>query len=242
MDSSTSVTYIYALLDPRDGSIRYIGKADNPYRRLANHLTPGQLRKKSRKNSWLKSLQSSGLKPYITALCCIPRTKWQDAERMWIAKFKAEGNRLTNGTAGGDGVCDPSPEVRAKLSARKSVPWNAGMKMSDEWKRVHPNARAQTGKSGYWAGKKLSLEHIEKLSAAKKGKPSWSKGVPRRQSTKDKLSREWVVVSPEGIRRQIRNLKQFCKDNGLQDALMHHVATGKRRHHKGWLCWRIEKQ
>lgn len=234
-----SVTYIYALIDPRDGRIRYVGKADNPRRRLANHMTPAQLRPKSYKNSWLKALRVNGYVPGIMALQCVPKSSWQEAERYWIATLR-RSCALTNGTSGGDGVCEPSPEVLARISRKGRPAWNKGKVMSAEWKRLHPNARAQKGKEGYWTGSKLTDEHKAKLSAAKKGKPSWNKGVPMQSKSREMLARTWELVDPGGNEYLISNLKQFCKERGLQDALMHHVATGKRKHHKGWICRRIE--
>jgi DNA-binding transcriptional regulator YiaG len=42
---------------------------------------------------------------------------WQEPERQWIAWAKDKGEPLTNGTSGGDGVPDLTPEARAKIVA-----------------------------------------------------------------------------------------------------------------------------
>lgn len=65
---STQVS-IYALVDPRSGMARYVGKAVDPQARLRQHLQPAQLsRYRTKKNSWIKSLQSDGLAPEMVVL------------------------------------------------------------------------------------------------------------------------------------------------------------------------------
>jgi hypothetical protein len=34
----SNLTFIYALCDPRTLEVRYVGKADNPYKRYCRHL------------------------------------------------------------------------------------------------------------------------------------------------------------------------------------------------------------
>lgn len=46
--------------------------------------------------------------------------------------------------------------------------------------------------------------------------------------------KDYVFFSPDGVRVEIHNLKQFCKDNGLHDGCMHAVNSGERKQHKGW--------
>ena len=57
---------VYALIDPRDNNIRYIGITDNPERRLDEHLsgrggnTP--------KRTWINELRELGLTPRMQPL------------------------------------------------------------------------------------------------------------------------------------------------------------------------------
>lgn len=109
-------TFIYALCDPNTGEIRYVGKANNPERRLTCHLCD---RKKSHKQRWIASLKRLGLIPSIKILAEIPRQGWEWVEKAHIRKLREMGYRLTNLTAGGDGVegRKVSQETRAKLRA-----------------------------------------------------------------------------------------------------------------------------
>lgn len=56
---------IYALIDPRDGSIRYIGSSRNPYYRLNGHLSePTNINMKY----WTRDLINNGLVPKVKVL------------------------------------------------------------------------------------------------------------------------------------------------------------------------------
>ena len=52
--------------------------------------------------------------------------------------------------------------------------------------------------------------------------------------TKDKLSKDWCFVSPDGEVVCFRNLNKFCLEHGLSQAHMCAVYNKKRRSHKGW--------
>lgn len=54
----------------------------------------------------------------------------------------------------------------------------------------------------------------------------------------DARSQEWTVVDPQGNETPIKNLRRFCKDNGLCKKQMLDVANGKSSHHRGWKCRR----
>lgn len=51
-------------------------------------------------------------------------------------------------------------------------------------------------------------------------------------------SKLWIVVSPEGEKMEILNLKDFCKNNGLLYEGMLAVKNGKQKTHRGgWICF-----
>lgn len=53
------------------------------------------------------------------------------------------------------------------------------------------------------------------------------------------VARQWQLTSPSGEVMIIKNLKAFCKQNGLTDNLMIMVNQGKQTHHKGWKCKKL---
>lgn len=100
-------TTIYAILDPRNNEVRYIGKSSWYQHRKSNHL------REARKGNntthvyrWINSLLEQGISPEFVELEYIPSDEdWVEAEKFWISYFKNLGARLCNHTLGGDGNC-----------------------------------------------------------------------------------------------------------------------------------------
>ncbi len=88
---------VYALIDPRDKTIRYVGISKDAYVRLAQHLNEVE----NHKRAWLFDLKQQGLQPDIEILETV--TSDQDVfslalerEEYWIQSFLEAGARLTN--------------------------------------------------------------------------------------------------------------------------------------------------
>lgn len=86
---------IYSLTDPRDGRVRYVGRSENPQRRLLGHLSCGD--GSPGKRQWIRSLRADGQKPTIAVLETVPFKQAKDAERQWIERLVASGASLLNG-------------------------------------------------------------------------------------------------------------------------------------------------
>jgi|HubBroStandDraft_4_1064222.scaffolds.fasta_scaffold108066_2 hypothetical protein len=86
--------FIYALGDPRDGELRYVGCSINPVNRHYAHYTANYVRSIHQWNDELKQL---GLKP---VLACLQSTEAidmpRDLEASWITKLIQRGHRLLN--------------------------------------------------------------------------------------------------------------------------------------------------
>lgn len=129
------MTYIYGLIDPRNGRVRYVGKSDNPKSRLGDHLKDKSL---CHRTNWVRSLLSEGIKPELVILENVVGD-WKEAERKWIAHFGREN--LVNGTDGGDGG-NISQETRLRMSiARKRRKYAKGRKHSPETRKKIGNGR-----------------------------------------------------------------------------------------------------
>ncbi|MHA1754893.1 MAG: GIY-YIG nuclease family protein [Candidatus Odinarchaeia archaeon] len=97
-------TYIYALMDSISGEVRYVGKADQPQRRLRyKHLSKSELSVDTPKSSWIKSLLANKKFPKLKILEKVRKEAWQEREVYWIAHYKNLGADLTNSTDGGEG-------------------------------------------------------------------------------------------------------------------------------------------
>lgn len=91
---------IYVICDPRDGEIRYIGKANDPEKRFDGHLR--ETRRRTPLYDWIGKLRSEGLIPTMRVLCSAISDNWQDLERQVIAQGRSAGLRLLNVAEGGD--------------------------------------------------------------------------------------------------------------------------------------------
>lgn len=92
-------TFIYALVDPRDGKYRYIGKSNYPRIRYQQHLDDMN-KCNYLKTAWLREMSVLGLKPELIVLEKCLLQDWKERERSWIKNRKTQ---LVNLTDGGDG-------------------------------------------------------------------------------------------------------------------------------------------
>ena len=113
------MAYIYALVDPITGEIRYVGKSTDPTKRLSFHLSKRSLKTNSPKNLWIRKLLDKGLRPLLVILQKCDPNKWAEAERGWIVMFRMVGAELTNTSDGGEGVLEKTPETPTVRYKRK---------------------------------------------------------------------------------------------------------------------------
>jgi len=95
-------TFIYGLLDPDTKLVRYIGKSNNPNKRLYNHIFNCR-KSPTHKNNWIKSLLDNNKKPLIEIIDEVLIEEWQIWEIFYIDKYKKDGFDLTNLSNGGSG-------------------------------------------------------------------------------------------------------------------------------------------
>jgi group I intron endonuclease len=153
----SEITYIYALHDPRDWAIVYVGKSNRPEKRLQEHH---RIPEKGVKDL-IADLQNAGLWLQQTILQRCNQSEWIFWERFWIAVARNAGCRLLNLSDGGTGPSFQTEEARKKISIAQT-----GRKQSR--KQVEKTRTANLGK-------KRTAETRAKISAAKKGKKSSEK-------------------------------------------------------------------
>jgi hypothetical protein len=129
--------YIYQLRDPRDGEIRYIGKAVDPVHRLRYHKWHN---KSGHVGNWLEILRGLDLLPIMEIIEVSDAEAWAEREKYWIAFGREQGWKLTNITSGGeDGTF-----VRSRESIEKSAAALRGRKRPQEvMDRVYATKRAR---------------------------------------------------------------------------------------------------
>lgn len=153
-----SVGWIYVLVDPRTGEIRYVGWTYRSLkRRLAEHMYV-RANEHNHRAHWLALLKQLGMRPFMRVLQSVPLTEAKTAERYWIDYFRNTGCILVNNTDGGEG----SPGRVVSVSTREKI---------SATKRANPatitvERRAQI--STQMKGRVFSTETRAKLSAANK--------------------------------------------------------------------------
>lgn len=81
---------VYALVDPRDGLVRYVGVTKNPAYRLAEHMRM-PVKEGQHKNNWIADLIKSGLVPIFVFLDSVSEETASQCEQEWIAHFSTLG-------------------------------------------------------------------------------------------------------------------------------------------------------
>lgn len=136
---STGV-FIYGLVDPRDGQLRYVGQTVCGLRtRMSRHLAD---RSRSHRANWIGLLRGLGLKPQMVVIQEFADDELlSQAEIHWIAYFKALGFPLVNQTVGGEGTSGhrDSSETRerkslARLGKKHSVETRAKISLGNAGK------------------------------------------------------------------------------------------------------------
>lgn len=90
--------YIYALVDPFSGLVRYIGKSVRPRERLVNQCNE---RANTHRCHWIQSVLAKGSRPLQVIVAVVPAGgDWQSVERAWIQVARELGWPLVNGTDG----------------------------------------------------------------------------------------------------------------------------------------------
>lgn len=102
--------------------------------------------------------------------------------------------------------------------------------------------REKQAMGGYY-GTKTQLEnkigvHSENYPMEKhiaNGKKGQAKQM---EEGKPPHTKHWFVIDPYGRKLNIYNLREFCRKHNLCVNHMYGVASGKRKHHKGYWCAR----
>ena len=88
---------VYTLSDEH-GNVRYVGITKSPQERNKRHPREARYGNSHRK-CWIRSMIKAGFQPKMTVIEWVE--DWDEAERRWIAHFRAIGCDLVNGNDGG---------------------------------------------------------------------------------------------------------------------------------------------
>jgi hypothetical protein len=154
---------IYALIDPRDERIRYIGKTQQPLnKRLSQHIS-SPYKNNPHKFNWLKQLKENELKPLIVLIETCDENNWVEREKHYIQKLE----NLTNITQGGENGNYFTDDIKMKISQGLLKVWqNEEYRKNITQKRIEywSNPINRKNVSEKLLGRLISDEHKEILS------------------------------------------------------------------------------
>lgn len=171
------MSFIYALLEPENGEIRYIGKTDNPNLRYAQHLDRERF-SNHHKSRWILSLLRKGLYPIMEIVEECDSSDVGNREIFWIAYYRNLGKKLTNMADGGiGGNTLTTEEIRDRHSKNTSAGLK-GKKKSSEHIRNRVLALV---------GKLHTEEHKRKIGDSVRGALNGFYGKSHTDDTKEKI-------------------------------------------------------
>jgi group I intron endonuclease len=155
-----------------------------------------------------------------------------EKEKYWIHFYDSTNITIGyNRSFGGDGFSGITPETINKIVSKntgKKRTQETRNKMSDKSKNIPKTKEHKKSLSKAWEKRKIEHPHtketLKKMSDSMLGKNA---------------KNTYKLIDPNKKEYIVKNLTQFAKDNNLQSTLLSIVASGKRLHHKGWVCKKL---
>ena len=225
-----TIAFIYALADPTNDRVRYVGQTVDIVARLQRHYYEARRAAKSAgmsghlpRNKWLRGILAAGNEPILYILEVVPYNQRRDTERHWIAVLR-NANELLNASHGGDG---PDFHLRGpRTSAQKTL-------HSMTLRRLYA-----TGEITQWStGLTAATDHRIRRSAEKR------RGGVRSEASRAKMRRASQRTAP-AIAAKLRGrtaathpylAEKAARQRGKPLSESHRAALS--RSHKGKVPW-----
>lgn len=232
-------TFIYALKNPINNKIFYIGKSNKPKQRLSSHISRTKILK-TPTSKFIISLLEQNTKPELMILEEISIIEWEEKEKFYIEKYTLE-NELTNLSKGGKGNTGffHSKETKLLMSKNRKEKQNSfyGKKHTKETilkikekNILHNKKNKELGINNAFYGKKHSQETKNIMS--KKAKERWEKGnmhlPPKLIGKNNPSAKETKLISPLGEEFITFCLRKFCLNYNLSEkTIRKNINLGK---------------
>lgn len=197
--------YIYGLVCPTAGVVRYIGKSIDPEKRLRAHImAAARFDYNHHAARWLRKLHRANLSPILKILGEVAEGQsWQELERKHIAGALASGARLTNSTAGGEGLDYLDPADRARYIA------NLSASLKKLWSTPEKRLEARQRSIKAWADPEVTARRLASMTKA-----------ANRPEVKAKVAKvlDRLAKDPEICAKKSRASKEFWNSDAGRKA------------------------
>lgn len=204
---------LYILYSTKDFKIRYVGITSKLLKVRLNEHLKNYKKLKTHKEKWINNSLLNNYEIRIKQVSFkTNKLEIKESEINLITLLRNKNYNLTNATYGGDGLLNPSSEVRLKMSkARKLYKWK------DESRLKLSNLKL--GKPSPTKGLVWKIESRLKLSNSKKGKPSNNQKIVFEYNLEGVFIKKWnniteaakyydIVVS--SITNNLKGLSKTC--------------------------------
>lgn len=236
---------IYGLTDPC-GAVRYVGLSKVGLLRARQHGYPSAVARQRPCACWIRSLRARGEEFGVVVLeRCASVAELPAAEQRWIATLRRGGAALLNCTDGGEGLLNPTPEVRAQMSAsrtgkkvKRSQEWRENVKAAAKGRNFTEAARRAHDEA--LTGKPLTEEHRAALRAAKarqRAEGRLTRSPETRAKVAEAARRQWerqsrpILDETTGI--TYPSQRAAAAAIGVTPNMIGHVLRGKARAARG---------
>lgn len=170
-------------MDPTTNLVRYVGKANQPAKRMREHRYSGR-EVRSHKKNWINKLKKDGHEPQLLILDEVQFSEWRFWESYWIDQCTAWGFDLVNHTGGGDG----SGKGNQTSFKKGRVPKHAGTARTKVcWVCTEEYVPRGAFEKSKFCSKKCYAEYRKKNtpdSCFKKKRIPWNKGLKYQHKNK----------------------------------------------------------
>ena len=224
----TDIAYIYALIDPRNNQVRYVGKTINPQTRKYQHVSE-RLKFKHYKARWILTLYELGLRPIFKILEICPLSNFEDRETYYISLYKSKS--LTNSDDSGQGNKNRKRELIENANYRSRIVYQFDLdgNFITEYKSVREAAR------------KLKLNHANISRVCN----NISKHTNGFIFTYDRNKNISIITKPNAIKKSVvelnelgeiinqwKSLMDCSRDTGLDNGNISRVCSSILKHIK----------
>jgi hypothetical protein len=137
----TDIAYIYCLIDPRNGEVRYIGKTVNPLTRKYQHVCKQSKDEDNFRTRWINKLLKLKLKPIFKVLEVCSIDQFELRETYYISVYKSE--KLTNSDDTGQGYGRRIQSVieKSNFNRKNLYQFDLSGNFIKEWKSTREASR-----------------------------------------------------------------------------------------------------